>query len=164
MFETECVLITRHMIDDVGDTPTYSDTRIIELLLVSALRVKAEVTFPVTYSIDVDALAINPDPTLPGYRDDNFISLITLKAASLLAYSEAKTSAGQGIAIKDGSSSIDLKGVANSKLALAKDLEKQYQDAKYAYQAGSNGVGKAILTPYKVFYPTLTYNPLQPLY
>ena len=147
----------------MGDPPTFDDTRLLELALIAALKVNAEVSFPQAYSINIEAQSIAPDPTIVN-RDENFISLISLKAASILAFSEAKTSAGQGIDIKDGSSSISLRGVAQAKFQLAKELEQQYQDTKLAYQAGNHVVGNAILGPFRIYFPIYPYNTSYPMY
>jgi len=162
-WQVEFPLIIRYMINDIDTPQTYADARLQELALISALRTNAEISFPHNYVVDIVGSGLSPDPTLDP-RDDNFISLVTLNAAYTLAYSEAKMSAGQGIAIKDGSSSIDLKGVAQYKFSIAQDLKQQYDDAKLAYQAGNHIVGSAILSPFRIYYPIQPYDPLRPLY
>jgi hypothetical protein len=162
-WQEEFPIIIRYMINDISAPQTYTDDGLRELALISALRTNAEISFPNMYTVDIVGSGLSPDPTAAP-RDDNFISLVSLKAAYTLAFAEAKTSAGQGIAIKDGSSSIDLKGVAQYKFSLAQDLKSQYDDAKLAYQGGNHIIGSAILSPFRIYYPIQPYDPLRPLY
>ena len=80
--------------------------------------------------------------------------MVCIKAACLIERGETRKSVGQGIAIRDGSSSIDLRGSMDGRLKL---LEKGwcavYEDTKLEYQASRNGTiaGAAIMTPFRVF-------------
>lgn len=152
-FFTECVTIIRWLINDLSSAPTYTDQRLEELLLVAAQYVNQEIDFAQSYVVDADELTLTPDPTLRSSRDEPFINLTCLKAACILDVAETRTATGQSIAIKDGSSSIDLRGNAASKLALLKaGWCAQYQMAKEEFLEGNRqSVGAIILTPFKIY-------------
>lgn len=155
MWQTECIKIIRHMVDDLSSTPTYSQDRLEELFLVAAQLVKQDIVFGQVYTIDVDQLTLSPDPTEPT-RDENFINLVCLKAACMLDFAAARTAAGQAIAIKDGSSSIDLKGTADNRFKFLKEgWCKKYDQAVIDYDINSNQVaGAAIMSPFKTIMGT----------
>src|SRR5688572_14708601 len=119
-WESEIPLMIRHLIDDLGTSPTYTDDRLEELTIIAAQMINAEVDLYVTYTLDVDNLIFTPDPTVSP-RDEPFINLILLKAACIIDQAEARKAAGQGIAIQDGTSSIDLRSRSASRLTLLKE-------------------------------------------
>ena len=150
-FDVECPRMIRHMIDDLSDSPTYSDDRLTELTILAAQLVNAEIDLERDYSTDLDNLTLSPDPTADP-RDNAFINLIVLKAACIIDQSEARKAAGQGIAIQDNRSSIDLRARAGNRLALIKEgWCKSYAQAKFEYQSGMGAMsGHAILSPFRV--------------
>lgn len=154
MWQTECTRIVKVMINDFSTTPTYDQGRLEELVLVAAQLVQFDLTLAQTYVIDLDQLTLSPDPTHRDTRDDAFINMICIKAACITSHGEAMKSSGQAIAIRDGSSAIDLRGAMSGKLKL---LEvgwcKVYDNLKITYQAGNiSRVGRAILTPFNYAY------------
>lgn len=153
MWQTELVRIIRHMINDLSDSPTYADSRLEELVLVSAQLVSQEVDLIQTYVIDVDQLTLSPDPTDRSNRDEAFINLICLKAACTLDMSEARSSSSQSISIRDGGSAIDLRGRVDSKIRLIdKGWCAMYKSAVTDQVFGSTQVpGAAIMTPFKLY-------------
>ena len=158
MWDDTIVTMIRNVIDDTDtESPTYSDDRLRELILTAATLLRLDIKTPVNYRVDIDSQILSPDPTKEATRDDSYVALLVLKSACILAKAEAKTSAGQGIAIKDGSSSIDLKGVAGGKQQTAKTFCEEYQDAKFQYQSGANVSIRAILSPYRVYGAYTTY-------
>ena len=150
-FDVELPRMLRHMIDDLSDSPTYSDERLTELVILSAQLVNAEVVLDREYNIDLDDMIFSPDPTT-NPRDNAFVNLIVLKAGCIIDQAEARKAAGQGIAIQDNRSSIDLRGRATNRLALIKEgWCKAYAQAKFEYQAGMGAMaGHAILSPFRV--------------
>lgn len=156
MWQTEIPIILRYMINDLSDTPTYTDNRLSTLFLVSAQMTQSEIGFSTTYSIDIPGTGLSPDPTEPDSRNDAFINLTCLKAACILGRGEAKIAAGQAIEIKDGSSSISLKGVGSSKLLVSNNYCKDYEDAKFDYlvtggNLDGNVPGEFIVGPFKIY-------------
>lgn len=154
MFQTECGRILRYMINDIDpNNQTYSDDRLTELLLVAAQLVNQEVSFNTTYAIDIDQLSLAPDPTIANARDDNFINLVCLKAACILDMAETRTATSQALGIRDGSSSIDLKGSAEARLKfLDKGWCKAYTEAREEYTTSGRIIAGALISgPTKLF-------------
>jgi len=152
-WQDEMVIILRHMIDDVGDTPTYSDSRLEELILSCALKVKVDVgNFKQVYSFNIQEITLTPDPTAEATRDDDFIALVTLKAACIIGISELKAAAGKGIRIKEGRTELDFTGTARTRETLVEGKNSycnMYKDALDNFRInGAGGVGKAILGPF----------------
>lgn len=145
-WQSEMVRMLRHIINDLDET-SYTDDRLRELILVSSQIIQGEIDFSQTYTIDVDAFTLTPDPT-ENTKDIAFISLVVLKSACILLNAEAKTAAGQAIAIRDGSSSISLAGAYQGKKEVAKTICEQYRQALWDYKAGSSPAGRIIVGPY----------------
>jgi len=116
----------------IGDTTVYTSGRLATSICIAAKFVNAELfnTFTVTNS------SISPDPTDP--YNTWFVNLTVAKTACMLGNAEMRVSAGQGIAIKDGPSSLDLKGISQYKANAAKMFCKNYEDMKFAYLNGGN--------------------------
>lgn len=156
-WKVEMGTILRVLLGDLTAPYQYSDTRLYQLLVVAAGQVQsANVSFPLTYSVNISQLSITPDPTdaSANTRNDSFINLVTLKAACITNHGEARISAKQGISIRDGSSSIDLRGPLEGRLKLLEvSYCKAYDEAKLEYQTARIGTiaGAAILTPFRVF-------------
>jgi hypothetical protein len=158
MWDSELPLLVRHLIDDYSTPYVYSDARLIDLIVAAAQLIKIEVSFQQDYAVDMDAQTISPDPTEIDPKDDGFITLVSLKAACLLARSEAKTSSGRAIMFREGSTEVDRRGVSKEKMAIADNICKEYQDMKLQYQAGHNIKLRVITTPFRIGYPTtITY-------
>ncbi len=137
------------MIDDVVTPYTYGDDRLEELFLVAAKFVNAEADFVNDYVVDIDSLTLTPDPTNTNTLDDDFLALTCLKAVCLLARAELKKSAGQAIDIKDGPTSVSMKGVPSAKKEVMKGVCDEYERAMFDYRAGDRAVGKIIVGPYR---------------
>lgn len=154
-WQDEMVTILRTTIMDLATTPTYSDDRLQQVIVVCARYVLQEMTFSQPFTADVSNIDIRPDPTNDSgnTRDDSFINMVCLKAACFTDRGEARLSAGQAVSVKDGSSSIDLRSIASTRLAmLQKGWCKVYDDEKFAYMSGQvRTAGAAIMTPFRVF-------------
>ena len=118
------VTMLRVVIDDMGSNPTYSDSRLEEVIVVAANLTKQDVDFDSDYTIGVTDLSISPDPTTS--PDNAFINLVTLKSACLLANSEYKTCTNYAISVRDGSAAIDKRGVAAAKKEWRDSICKDY--------------------------------------
>jgi hypothetical protein len=142
------------MVNDIDPSnQTYADNRLQELLIVAAQFVAQEVSFNTTYTIDVDQLLLAPDPTIPNNRDDSFINLICLKAACILDLAETRVATSQAFGVRDGGTSIDMRGSAEARLKFLKaGWCGKYEEAKDQYAAnGRNIAGAAIMGPFKMF-------------
>lgn len=152
-WETESVVMLRHYINDLDpDSYSYSDERLQELFLVSAYKVVLDIygtdTSSIVYSVDLEDFDITPDPATA--RDLGFMVLVAYNASATLCASEYKTSASQAISIRDGSSAIELKGIAKEKGAAAEFYKKNYEDALFKYQLTSRTAYQGILGPINV--------------
>jgi len=141
--------VLRYLIDDV-DSASYkfSDNRIETTLIVAAQLVTLEVDLGNTYTINVEACSLSPDPTDADTKDNAFINLVCLKAACVVVGSQVRSESSNAISIKDGPSAIDLRGVAGTLMALYQDLCAKYEHTLLNYRAGNSIAGKSILGPY----------------
>lgn len=108
-WKKEITTIVRVLINDLTAPYTYSDSRLYQLITVSAKYVQFDVTLDHPYIIDVVNPSITPDPTAD---DDNiFISLVSLKAACLVDQSSLRTKAAmEGIRAALGPASLSVAG------------------------------------------------------
>ncbi len=150
-WQVELIEVLRVLVNDLTETPVYSDQTLKRVLLVAGLQLSQELVFSQTYLADVVQAEFTPDPTVTASRDESFINLVCLKAACIIDRGAAATAAKQAIAVKDGSSAIDLRGVSAGKLALlAKGWCAVFEDAKLEYQSGQVRVaGAAVMTPFR---------------
>jgi len=145
-WETELILILRHLIDDL-DSSTYSDSRLMELLLVSAQLIQTTIQFSNTYVVDVDSLSLDPNPTTEP-KDKGFILLTCYKAACILRGSEYKSALQSGFKVSDGQSSLDSTGTQGGYKSLMESACKEYESAKKEYLITGNVSGRAIIGPF----------------
>ena len=149
MWKSEMVRILRYLINDLDVSPTYSDDRLEETLLVASQFVINDVSFSVTYSVDVDECSLSPDPT-SAPKDNPFINLACLKAACIIDRGVFRDKARQaGILIKSGSEQINTTGMLDGyKHLLDKGYCAVYAEAKKDFLFGGGTVGEAIITPF----------------
>ena len=148
-WQNEMVRIVRHLINDLDSSNyTFTDDRLEESVLVAAQLLLKEVDFDNTYTIDTDALDMSPDPTTLATKDDAFINLTCLKATCIILGSEVRTNALNAIVVKDGPSSIDMRGIAAGLHMLYKDMCDKYEHYIMQWKAGNSIAGQAILSPY----------------
>lgn len=136
--------IIRNLINDTGVTPTYTTEDIESMAVVSAALVITEVDFITNYVVDVDVETITPDPA----SDIDFLALVALKAACMISNGAYRTAANSAMAVRDGPSSIDGRGKADSWKAIAAAACENYDKAKFDYVFGDGTLGKAIVGPY----------------
>lgn len=130
-----------------GSNFTYSEDRLEEVLAYAAFFVNEEVDFTTTYTVNVNNFNIDPDPT--STSDGNLlITLMVLKAASIIVCGEARSAAGQAIKVVDGPSSVDAGGIYKSKSELCNQLRDDYEKAAFKVSIGDLSGGEAVLTPY----------------
>ena len=148
-WQNEMVRIVRHLINDLDSSNyTFTDDRMEESILVSAQLLLKEVDFDNTYTIDTDALDMSPDPTTLATKDDAFINLACLKSACIILGSEVRTNALNAIDVKDGPSSIDMRGITSGLHVIYKDMCAKYEHYIMQWKAGNSIAGQAILSPY----------------
>lgn len=143
--------ILRVMLNDIASV-TYTDDTLEQTLCVAAFQVASGMK-EFEFKVDMVNIDISPDPTDDATLNDSFTNLVCIKAACIVDTGSAAKAAGQAIAVKDGTSSIDLRGALAGKLAL---LEKGwcsvFKDAKFNYQVQSiEAAGAAVMTPFRIF-------------
>lgn len=151
-WQDDMVEILRNLIGDTGATEVYTDAQLERVLLVAAFQVLQELDFDNDYSVSISGETLTPDPTDVDTQDDTFVNLVTMKAACIADQGSAVVAAGRAIAVRDGSSSVDLRSVFKSKL----DLLKQgwcavYKDSKREYQMGAGVAGAMVMGPFRLY-------------
>ena len=148
-WQNEMVRIVRHLINDLDSSNyTFTDDRLEESALVAAQLLLKEVDFDNTYTVDTDALDMSPDPTTLATKDDAFINLVCLKSACVILGREVRTNSLNAIVVKDGPSSIDMRGIAAGLNNIYKDMCAKYDHYVMQWKAGNSIAGQAILSPY----------------
>ena len=148
-WQGEMGTIVRHLINDVDSSSySFSTSRIETSILVAAQLSSFNVDFTNEYTINVEGCSLSPDPTDTDTKDNAFLAIICLRAACIIVGSEIRSESGNAISIKDGPSSIDLRGVTGTLAVLYKDLCEKYESVLLDYRAGSSVAGHAILGPY----------------
>lgn len=144
---TDMIIMLRHLIDDLSATPTYSDDRLKQLTLVSAILVANDMELTTGYTVDLTGLTISPDPM----ADEDYSNLIILKSACLLSETDLRSNACKFLKVKDDKSYIDntaamevyktIYSGKNGPCAL-------YQQALTEFQINQiSNIGRAIMTP-----------------
>lgn len=131
--------LVRALINDLVEPFTYSESRLSELVLYAAYLINEDLTFDNTYTINLPALSISPDPS----SDEAFVRLTAMKAAIIVLFNELKTASSQSIRIVDGPAQIELADVYKSKKDLYDLLLRELALAKTQHQMGG---GKAIVS------------------
>lgn len=150
-WNNEMVIILRHMIDDLDkDAYQFSNDRLEECIVASAFITKNDVGFDIDYTIDVDNRLISPDPTVPA-KDYDFISLCCLQSAMMVMRGQIRYYSMRSYSIRDGQTSVDMRGVVQGIQKMFDDFSKKYDEVKLDYQTSRAGLGQAVLTPYRVW-------------
>jgi hypothetical protein len=108
-WKNEIPIIVRTLINDLSETPTYSDERILQVVTVAAKYVQFDVVLDHQYVVNVVNPTITPDPTADD--DSIFISLVSLKTACIIDQSVLRTkAAAEGIRAALGPASLSVAG------------------------------------------------------
>lgn len=147
-WQTEISTITRVWINDLCDNPTYSDARLLQLILVAAKYVKLEVNLKNDYTINLESSTITPDPT--SINDEDFVAFVALKSACMLDHSTFRTkAASEGIRAALGPASLSVGGnLAGYETILNQGPCSLYEQLKMDYESGNTDLFKAILGPF----------------
>ena len=144
-WKIDLVVMLRSLIGDL-DNAKFADERLKQILVFGAYNVVHDAEFSTTYTVDVGSVSISPDPV--SGNDTDFTTLTVYKSACILLGSEVKTEAANAISIKDGPSSIDLRGVTQNLNIMYKDFCAKYDQLLKTYQYNNTLVGQAVLGPY----------------
>jgi hypothetical protein len=143
-WQAKIVTFVRGIIDDLSQTPTHSDEKLEQLIVIAGSLVTTEVELPTDYSIDVETVEINPDPS----SDTLFINLVGMKTACMIARAEQRISARSAHSIKDGPSNIDGRAPAEQTTKWADTICGNYSQFLLDYRLGNLILGQAIVGPY----------------
>lgn len=147
-WQQELTVIVRNLINDLSETPTYSDARIQQLLAVAAQYVQFDVVLDHQYEVNVVNSSISPDPTIDS--DTIFISLTCLKAACLVDQSTLRTKASmEGIRASLGSASLSVGGnLAGYKMILDHGPCALYEELTSHWDVSNASAIHAIFSPF----------------
>lgn len=147
-WEVEIPIIVRTLVNDWGETPTYSDDRIKQVIVVSAKYVQFDVVLEHSYDIDVVNNNITPDPT--DDNDEIFISLVSLKAACIIDQSTFRTKTViEGIRASLGPASLSVTGNSGPlKTMLELGPCAAYDELVSHWDVAQATTAKAILSPF----------------
>ncbi len=159
-WNVELPLIVRTLINDLSDTPTYSDERILQTIVVAAKYVQFDVVLDHSYTLDIVNPNITPDPTTDD--DSIFISLTCLKAACIIDQSTVRTKAAlEGIRAALGPAQLSVGGsLAGLKMILEIGPCAAYDELTSHWDVKEATAVRAVLSPFvgNRFDPTsLTY-------
>ncbi len=144
-WETEIVEQVRVIINDIESPQVYSDTRIERASIIAAAQSIKEINYNTNYLVDITLQTITPDPTELDPKDLDFINLVSLKCACLILGGELRQYSLSSVTVVDGPSTISIGSIVKNLKDTYETLLKQYDKAKYLYQAGLSG--QSITTP-----------------
>ncbi len=147
-WQDDMVVMLRVIISDLAETPTYSDNRLEQILVVSAMYVDQELDFDNTYTIKITPPSIAPDPI--SLSDDSFVNFTVLKAACLTDWSTFRTKAlVAGVKAKCGPVVLEtLKHLDGFKQLLEQGPCAAYETLKHNWVFGNAELVKAVLSPF----------------
>lgn len=147
-WQIEIPIIVRTLINDLDDTPAYSDERILQTIAVAAKYVQFDVSLDRVYTIDVANPQISPDPTID--NDNIFISLIGLKAACIIDQSTLRTKAAmEGIRAALGPAQLSIAGsLSGFSLILEKGPCAAYEELSSHWDIKEATAVRGILGPF----------------
>ena len=150
-WQDEMVVMLRVMIDDLGDSPTYSDARLEQMLSLSAKYVQEEIYFVVTYTIDVSDASISPDPTLTASLDTSFTNFTVLKAACLADWGTFRQKALlAGVKARCGPAILEtMDHIVGFRELITSGPCAAYETLKVNYQFGNTENIRAVLSPFR---------------
>ena len=159
-WNVELPIIVRTLISDLSDSPTYSDERLLQIIVVAAKYVQFDVVLDNTYSVNVVNPDIIPDPTT--LDDSIFISLVSLKSACLVDQSVLRTKAAlEGIRAALGPAQLSVGGsLEGLKMIIEEGPCAAYDELTSHWDVKEATAIRSILSPFvgNRFDPTsLTY-------
>lgn len=147
-WHTEIPIMVRTLINDLSDTPTYTDERLLQVIVVAAKYVQFDVVLDHLYTINVSTPNITPDPT--DDDDSIFISLVSLKAACIIDQSTLRTKAAmEGIRASLGPANLSVAGsLAGVKMLLEMGPCSTYDELTSHWDVREATAIRAVLSPF----------------
>lgn len=149
-WQDQIPLVVRVWINDLSETPNYSDDRLEQLIVIAAQYTIHEMNFNQNYVINIMDRIITPDPTTLESPDHDFIGFVALKSACMLDQSTFRTRAAtEGIRASLGSANLTVQGgLAGYQAILDEGPCAIYQNLRLQYEFGNaNGI-RAMLSPF----------------
>ena len=103
---TNAITMLRATLGDFGPTQIYSDERLNEALCVAAFFVVGDISLS-GYTVNLTDFSVSPD------LEGDELALVVLRAVCLLDGGAAREGARNSISVKDGPSSVDMRGRGN---------------------------------------------------
>ncbi len=138
-WQEQTTVLVRHLVADIDEPQRYSDSRIVQTVVIAATMLLTEISFPECYAVDIQAQTITPEPT------DEFNNLASLKAAMLIVGSELKIATDAAIDLRDAQMKIDLSAKADLTRVRYQSTCDQFDFARKQFLSGTGG---AAIGPY----------------
>ena len=149
-------IMIRTLIDDLSDTPKYSDERLLQIIAVAASYVILDVQGSTEYVIDVITPNITPDPV--SLSDTIFLGLVSLKSCCIIDQSTLRTKAAlEGIRASLGPASLSVNGsLAGIRMILENGPCSAYSELTDHWDVAQASFCRAIFGPFvgNTFDPT----------
>lgn len=147
-WDIDIPIIVRTLINDLSEPYTYSNERLLQVIVVAAKYVQFDVVLDHSYAVDLSNSMITPDPT--NDNDDIFLSLVSLKTACLIDQSNLRSrAAAEGIKASLGPASLTVKGNLDGFLKI---LEQgpcaSYDELVSHWDVAQATTARAILSPF----------------
>ena len=149
-WQDETIPMLRVLINDLGETPDYSESRLEELLLVAASYVSREIGFANDYTVSITSCTISPDPTDKSGDGLDFMNFIVLKAACIVDQSTLRTKAAlAGLKAQFGPARLDtLQHLDGFKILMEQGPCATYEQLKMEYMFGNDHYVKGVFSPF----------------
>jgi len=147
-WQDEAIPILRVLINDLAETPTYTDGRLEQALVVAAYMFPSDVDYENTYTVSVSSCTISPDPVTNS--DDIYVNFIVMKAACIMDFSTFRVEALRaGIKARCGPAILEtVDRLPGFRDLLDKGPCAAYQAMINDYNFNGGNICKAILSPF----------------
>lgn len=149
-WDTDLVLITRILINDLNTPQTNTDSYLQQVVVAAGLLVSNEVSLSFNYTFDISNVTISPDPLANNINDVVAQALFPMKAACIINQGNFQKAIGQGIKVRDGDSSVDTSvSFRGYRDILELGPCAMYDKLKTKLQASNVNTLKAVLGPHR---------------
>jgi len=147
-WQTELTTMVRTLINDSVEPYQFTDERIIQTILVAGKYLQFDIVLDHSYTIDVIAQTISPDPTID--NDEIFLMLAALKSACLIDQGTLRTKAAmEGVRAALGPASLSVGGAAAGwAMILEHGPCKLYDDLVEHWDVANASAIAAVLGPF----------------
>lgn len=148
-WQTDITNLVRVLTNDLSETPTFSDDRIIQTIVVAARYVQFDVNLDHKYEVDSINLSITPDPTESNTKDEIFNCLLGLKTACIIDQSTFRTKAiHHGVTAALGPAKLSVSNMDSYRYILEQGPCKTYADLTEHWDVMNATAISAVLSPF----------------